>query len=497
MLKEIRKLAFRLGLTIVFLLVSVIVAYSQKPNIVFILADDLGYGDVSCLNEDGQIRTPNIDRLAETGVVFTDAHAAAATGKPTRYGILTGRYPFRNQKNRKLQTVYAPPLFDANEITMPSMLKKQGYKTACFGKWNLGFNWQTVDSLPPSNKMGHYNIDFNAEITGGPCDFGFDYFFGVDAPDLPPFTFIENRKVFSIPKMYYTEHVYAGCQPGMGVFDWKMDEILPEIKIRTVEYISKAASGSTPFFLFLPITSPHAPIAPSSPYIGFSGLNANADFVLETDDFVGAVLDALEKNGLTENTIVVFTSDNGCSPQAGFGELETLGHNPNYIFRGHKADLFEGGHHVPCMVRWPAKINEPRKVNQTICLNDFMTTFAAVSNYALSANEAEDSYNILPLLLGPETDEIIREATVHQSIDGSLAIRKGDWKLLLCAGSGGWSAPKPGKEEEGLPPIQLYNLKTDPGESINLQAKHPDKVKELRTLLDKYIKQGRSVTLEK
>ena len=479
MLKEIRKLAFSLGLAIVFLPAFVLTAFSQKPNIVFILADDLGYGDISCLNEDGQIRTPNIDRLAETGVVFTDAHAAAATGRPTRYGILTGRYPFRNQKNRKLQTVYAPPLFDANEITMPLMLKRQGYKTACFGKWNLGFNWQTVDSLPPSNKMGHYNIDFNADITGGPRDFGFDYFFGVDAPDLPPFTFIENRKVFSIPKMYYTEHVYAGCQPGMGVFDWKMDEILPELKIRTVEYISKAANDSTPFFLYLPITAPHVPIAPSSPYIGFSGLNAYADFVLETDDFVGIVLDALKANGLAENTIVVFTSDNGCSQQAGFEELETLGHNPNYIFRGSKGDLYEGGHRVPCLVSWPAKVNTPRIVYQTICLNDFMATFAGVAEYSLKTGEATDSYNILPLLLEPESDRIFREATIHQSEDGSFAIRKGDWKLLLPG-----SEAETGERNSG---VQLYNLKADPGESINLDKKNPERVSELKALINKII----------
>lgn len=497
MFQQFHPLVFRIVMTVILLLFMVLHAVSQKPNIVFILADDLGYGDISCLNEDGQIRTPNIDRLAETGVTFTDAHSAAAVCTPTRYGILTGRYPWRTQLKKGVLDVYGEPLMDPARTNMASMLKKQGYQTACFGKWHLGFHWTTVDSLPPSNKMGHYNIDFDTEITGGPADNGFDYFFGMDAPNYPPYTFIENRKVFSIPKMYYTEHQYADCRPGMGVFDWKMEDVLPELKIRTVEYISEAAKSGNPFFLYLPLTSPHTPIALSSPYVGFSGLNAYADFVLETDDFVGAVLDALEKNGLTENTIVIFTSDNGCSPQAGFEELETLGHNPNYIFRGHKADLFEGGHHIPCMVRWPAKINEPRKVNQPICLNDFMATFAVVSNYTLSANEAEDSYNVLPLLLSPETDEIIREATVHQSIDGSLAIRKGDWKLLLCAGSGGWSAPKPGKEEEGLPPIQLYNLKTDPGESINLQAKHPEKVKELRTLLDKYIKQGRSVAIIK
>ena len=486
---------FLIALSIVFLQIEGFAGDPRlkMPNIIFILADDLGYGDVSCLNEDGQIRTPNIDRLAEAGVTFTDAHSAASIGTPTRFGILTGRYPWQTILKNGVLEVYGKPLMDSKNINMASMLKKQGYNTACFGKWGLGFHWSTVDSLPPSNKMGHYNIDFGVELTGGPADNGFDYFFGVDAPNFPPYTFIENRRVFSIPKMYYTEHQFAECLPGMGVFDWKMDEILPELKIRTIEYISKAANNSAPFFLYLPITSPHTPIAPSSPFIGFSGLNAYSDFVLETDDFVGAVLDALDKNGLAENTIVVFTSDNGSSPHAGFEELETLGHSPNYIFRGSKADLYEGGHRVPCFVRWPAVMNESRTVDQTICLNDFMATFAAVSAYQLHENEAGGSCNILPLLTGPEPGEVIREATFHQSGNGSLAIRKGDWKLAFSAGSGGWSSPteKQAREQQ-LPAMQLFNLKDDPGEQNNQAAIQPKLLEQLSREMETILANGRS-----
>jgi len=484
------------GLLVILLKVSLFAGNPVQPlpNIIFILADDLGYGDVSCLNADGKIQTPNIDKLAAAGVTFTDAHSAAAVCTPTRYGILTGRYPWRSLLKQGVLDVYAKPLMDASRLNMASMLKEAGYKTACFGKWHLGFNWPTVDSLPPSNSTSHYNIDFYADITGGPVDLGFDYFFGMDAPNYPPYCFIQNRKVLHIPNMYFTEHQYVDCRPGIGMPDWKMEDVLPDLKQRTVDFITNASKKSEPFFLYFPITAPHTPIAPSLSYQGLSEMNAYADFVSELDDVVGEIMKTLEKTGISENTIVVFTSDNGCSPQADFPVLSDFGHNPSYIFRGQKADLFEGGHRVPCIVRWPAKVKSNQIVNQTICLNDFMATFAAVSNYQIQANEAEDSYNLLPLLLNTGSEKQLREATVHQSIDGSLAIRRGDWKLLMCAGSGGWSSPKPGKEEDGLLGVQLYNLKTDPGEGINVQAKYPEKVKELSTLLKKYIENGRSTS---
>jgi arylsulfatase A-like enzyme len=214
--------------------------------------------------------------------------------------------------------------------------------------------------------------------------------------------------------------------------------------------------------------------------------------VKQVDNFVGSIQQSLKENHLTENTILVFASDNGCSPQADFKFLKNLGHDPNNGYRGHKADIFEGGHRVPLLVQWPNKIKKARTVSQTVSLNDFMATFASIVAYDLKDNEAEDSYNLLPVLLHPNFNLNIREATVHHSINGSFAIRKGDWKLIFAAGSGGWSFPTPGKAEEGLPPIQLYNLKKDPAEKINCYNQFPLIVKELTALMKKYIQEGRS-----
>lgn len=464
----------------------------EKPNIIFILADDLGYGDISCLNENGKIKTPNIDRIFQKGVAFTDAHSSAAVSTPSRYGILTGRYNWRSRLKGGVLNFYDPPLMSANRTNMASMLKQKGYQTACFGKWHLGWNWPTKDGKPPVDKPDAYNLDFTKPLTGGPNDVGFDYFFGLDAPNFPPFCFIENRQTVGIPSKYFAIHPFNDCRPGRGLPDWNMESILPVLQQKAVDYITSAAKNDKPFFIYFPITGPHTPIAPAKEFQGQSGLNVYADFVVQIDHLVGEIEKTLEKNHQLENTILVFTSDNGCSPEADFKFLAGKEHYPNYIYRGHKADLYEGGHRIPCLLQWPGRIKSSHTVKQTICLNDFMATFAAVTDYKFADNEAEDSYNLLPALLKSGYRKTIREATVHHSINGSFTIRKGDWKLLMSAGSGGWSSPKPGKEEEGLPPTQLYNLKNDPAEKVNLQDKFPDKVKELSSLLSKYIVEGRS-----
>jgi len=273
---------------------------------------------------------------------------------------------------------------------------------------------------------------------------------------------------------------------------WNLENIMPDLQQASVGYISKASSSGKPFFLYLPITAPHTPISPEKSFLGSSGLNIYADFVKQVDNFVGSIQQSLKENHLTENTILVFASDNGCSPQADFKFLKNLGHDPNNGYRGHKADIFEGGHRVPLLVQWPNKIKKARTVSQTVSLNDFMATFASIVAYDLKDNEAEDSYNLLPVLLHPNFNLDIREATVHHSINGSFAIRKGDWKLIFAAGSGGWSFPTPGKAEEGLPAIQLYNLRKDPAEKINCYNQFPLIVKELTALMKKYIQEGRS-----
>lgn len=464
-------------------------AQVSNPNIVFILADDLGYGDLACLNREGKIKTPHLDQLAKEGVVFTDAHSSAAVSTPTRYGVLTGRYNWRSTLKQGVLHAYSKPLIQADRMTMPKMLRKQGYRTACIGKWHLGMNFPTIYNQKPIDTAEEYNLDFSQNITGGPCDVGFDYYFGIDAPNYPPYCFIENNRILSIPNQFYPANLVMDTRAGRGMQNWNMEEVLPTLEQKSIHFIDEAARAAQPFFLYLPLTSPHSPIVPTAEFREQSKLNKYADFVMQTDAVVGKIMDALKSNGIADNTIVVFTSDNGCSPHANFQQLEEKGHHPSYIFRGMKSDLFEGGHHVPCMVSWPAKVS-PRRVEQTICLNDFMATFASIVNYQLGDDEAEDSYNISPLLINDSYNRTIREAIVHHSIDGSFAIRQGKWKLLLSLYSGGWSEPKTALNFSFG--YQLYNLETDAEENQNLYSHYPQIAKELRTLLERYIKMGRS-----
>lgn len=461
----------------------------SRPNIIFILADDLGYGDLSCLNNQSKIQTPNLDKLAGKGVVFTDAHSSSAVSTPTRYGILTGRYNWRSNLKQGVLGCYNKPLIPSDRTTMASMLRNRGYKTACIGKWHLGMNFPTTNDKAPVDNEKEYNLDFSRPITGGPTDVGFDYFFGMDAPNYSPYCFIENRQTVGIPSVYYPVNSELDCRAGRGIANWKHEDVLPALKDRAVQYIREAAKKEDPFFIYLPLMSPHTPIVPSAPFKGKSGLNLYADFVMQTDAVVGEIVKALEKSKLDNNTIIVFTSDNGCSPRADFQALKEKGHNPGYIYRGMKSDLFEGGHHIPCIVSWPAKV-KPHTVEQTVCLTDFMATFASVTGYKLADNEGEDSYNILPLLTDPACGQTIREATVHHSIDGSFAIRQGKWKLLLSSYSGGWSEPKKAQADKHM--FQLYDLEKDPGETQNLYLTYPEIAGNMQALVTKYIKEGRS-----
>lgn len=466
--------------------------YGTRPNIIFILADDLGMGDISCFNKNGKIKTPNIDKISENGILFTDAHSSAAVCTPTRYSILTGRYNWRSRLKEGVLVQYDKPLMDKGRTNIASMLKTKGYQTAAIGKWHLGWNWSTNNGKPAVDNKNEFNIDYSMKVAGGPTSIGFDYFFGVDVPNYPPYAYIENDKIKGTPSVFYPSQPYADCRPGTGVEGWNLEHLMPDLKQASLKFISKASTNGKPFFLYLPITAPHTPIAPGKSFIGSSSLNSYADFVKQVDDFVGSIQQSLREQHLTENTILVFTSDNGCSPQADFKFLNDLGHDPNNGYRGYKADIFEGGHRVPMLVQWPKIIKQARTVSQTVSLNDFMATFASIVDYDLKDNEAEDSYNLLPIFLKPNYILNIREATVHHSVNGSFAIRKGDWKLIFAAGSGGWSFPAPGKAEEGLPVIQLYNLRQDPAEKENCYNQFPLIIQELTTLMNKYIQEGRS-----
>lgn len=452
------------------------------PNIVYILADDMGYGDVSALNHDSKIPTPNIDRLAREGMIFCDAHSGSAVCTPTRYGILTGRYCWRSRLKKGVLYGYSEHLIEDGRMTVATLLKQNGYNTACVGKWHLGMDMPTTNAT----KAGAGNVDWKGIIKKSPTAYGFDYFYGIAASlDMDPYIYIENDKFVGECTTQKAFH-----RKGPAHKDFEAVDVLPTISRKAAEYINKQ-SADKPFFAYVPLTAPHTPIAPSEEYQGKSELGKYGDFCIQTDAVVGAICDALQKKGLTENTIVIFTSDNGCSPAAGFAALKEKGHNPSYVYRGNKADIFEGGHRIPFLVRWPSHVKPGSESDETICLTDLMATCASIVGCKLPKDAGEDSYNILPAMLGENQSKPIREATVHHSINGSFSIRQGKWKLELCPDSGGWSDPKPGKAKD-LPPIQLYNLAEDIGETNNLQDKYPDVVKKLTALLEKYKTEGRS-----
>ena len=459
------------------------------PHIIFILADDLGYGDISAMNPEAAWDTRHIDRIAREGLRFTDAHTGSAVCSPTRYGVLTGRYSWRTSLKQGVLWSWDPPLIQQNETTVGTLLREQGYATACVGKWHLGLGWQHHAGEPDS-------VDFSLPVTGGPTSLGFDYFFGITASlDIPPYVYIENDRPTMVPVKYTrNDSDYGWWRQGLTGEDFVHKEVLPVLTQKAVAFIDRhmASKAEDPFFLYFPLPAPHTPILPTVEFEGKSQTNPYGDFVLQVDHTVGQILQALEKHGIAENTLIIFTSDNGCSPEANYQELAKFGHNPSYHFRGHKADIFEGGHRVPFVARWPGFIKAGSENSQVICLTDLLATVAAITGAEMAPSAGVDSYSLLPALLG-ESDQAVREATVHHSVNGSFAIRKGPWKLILCPGSGGWSDPKPDAPGIGsLPPFQLYNLENDPGESRNLSREHPEMMEELSSLLREYIQKGRS-----
>ncbi len=482
----------------------------QKPNIIFILADDMGYGDVSCLNKNSKILTPNIDKLAAQGKIFTDAHSASAVCTPTRYGILTGRYPWRSKLKAGVLGLYDPPLIEKDRLTVGQLLKGKGYSTACIGKWHLGWDWPMKNGAMFKDSLykGHNSeevrwklekeIDFTAQIQNGPISKGFDYYFGTDVPNYPPYCFIENNKLLKQPDTIKPSDMYG--HPGKMITGWQLENILPDLTKKAITYIQDKSKDKQPFFLYMPLTSPHSPIAPTDKFKGTSKAGLYGDFVQQTDFTVGQIVKAVEEAGIGENTIVFFASDNGSPATDGtgmYGKLNSVqkyGHHPNADFRGMKADIWEGGHHIPFIVKWPGKVKENTSTNQTVCLNDFMATIADLVKTTLPENAGEDSYSLLPLLLNTEKKNFTRNFTVHLSSGGYFAIRSGKWKLIMGAGSGGWTSPIQGKEELGLPEVQLYDLSKDREERHNLNSRFPEKVKELKELLIACVNDGRSTS---
>jgi arylsulfatase A len=464
----------------------------RAPNIVYILADDMGYGDLSCLNKDSKIRTEHLDNLADQGMRFCDAHSTSAVCSPSRYSILTGRYNWRSRLKSGVLWGASPHLIEDGRMTVASLLKQHGYHTAMIGKWHLGWDWATSDGEPAKEDWS--NIDYGGPVTNGPDACGFDYYYGHCASlDIPPYVYVENGRVTALPDRV-TENAGAlsWWRKGPTGSDFRHEEVLPNFTQRSIAYIEERAATDEPFFLYFPLPAPHTPILPTEEFRGRSGTNDYGDFCLQVDDIVGQVMEALDRSGIAEDTIVLFAADNGCSPAADVARLEEMGHHPSHVFRGYKADIYEGGHRIPLVIRWPKVIPTGTTSNETVCLSDFLATCADIVGDTLPEHAGEDSVSNLPAWTGERMDCSLREATVHHSVNGSFSIRKGKWKLEMCAGSGGWSYPRPGEECEGLPPIQLYDLETDIGEKQNVHDKHPDVVEELKALLTQYVENGRS-----
>ena len=460
----------------------------KNPNIVYILADDMGYGDLSCLNAQSKINTVYLDQLAAEGMLFRDAHASSAVCTPSRYSILTGRYNWRSTLKEGVNWGYSGPIIEPGRMTVPSLLQE-----AWITKQPALANGISAGTGPNKGRPMRQLIMPDPLKTVRPVEA-----LTISLASAPRWTCLPTSTLKMSGLRPFPISSLDGRQgkqfwrAGPIAPDFKHEEVLPQLTTRVVAAIDQMAKEPSPFFIYFPLPAPHTPMLPVPEFQGKSGTNEYGDFCLQVDDLVGQIMKVLDANSVADNTIVIFASDNGCTPSADFPQLAAIGHRPSYIFRGHKADIYEGGHRIPLLVRWPDKIKAASVSDETVCLSDLLATCAGIVGEELPPDAGEDSVSNLPLWLGESLDTPLREATVHTSIDGSLSIRQGRWKLEMCPGSGGWSFPKPGPDSEGLPPIQLYDLQADIGERHNLEQQHPDIVQRLQALLTQYVRNGRS-----
>lgn len=464
-------------------------AAALQPNVIFILADDMGYGDVQVLNPGrGKIKTPHMDRLAAEGMIFTDAHTSSSVCTPTRYGLMTGRYNWRSRLQSGVTWGYSPPIIAPDRMTVAALFRAHGYKTAMFGKWHLGLNIPTVDGKE-TPRRGLSNVDWKGRISGGPVDLGFDTFFGISASlDMTPYIYIQDDRFVGAGTV---EKEFHPGRDGAAAPDFEAINVLGDLGEKSVAFI-RQQDASQPFFVYIPLASPHTPILPTPEWQGKSGLGPYADFMMQTDAVVGQIMEALEAANLAENTLVIVSSDNGCSPQAKFADLHAQGHFPSGQFRGSKADLWDGGHRVPFIVRWPGQVKPGSQSDALICLTDFIATSAEILGTELPGDVGEDSVSFLPALQGREI-VTERKGIIHHSISGHFAYREGKWKLLLAKSSGGWTLPRERDMSEDDPKAQLYDMAADPGETTNLYETHPKVAARLLAQLTAYVENGRSI----
>lgn len=456
----------------------------ERPNIVLILADDLGYGDLTCYNPKSGIATRSLDRLAGEGVRFTDMHSPSAVCTPTRYGLLTGRYCWRSRLQRGVLQGNSPNLIEEGRLTLPSLLKDRGYYTAGVGKWHLG--------------LGSRNhTDFDQPLSPGPREHGFDYYFGIPASlDMAPYLYFENDRVVEratarTPGSGGTIPRGAFWRAGAIAPHFDIGEVMPTITGKAASIVKERAARKSPFFLYFPMTGPHTPWMPRASFRGKSTAGEYGDFVAQIDDSVRQVLDAIEDGGIRDNTLVLFASDNGAywTPD----EIARYGHRANNGWRGMKADIFDGGHRVPFLARWPAMVKAGQTCDDLGCLTDVVATTADLTRTKLPKDAAEDSFSLLPAMTGTHRGRgPRRESVIHHSSQGMFSIREKRWKLITGRGSGGFTKPVSVTPAPDEPAGELYDMSRDPAETGNLYEKEPKVVKRLTTLLEEAKTAGRT-----
>ena len=468
----------------------------KLPNIVIIYADDMGYGDLNIQNPDSKIPTPYLDQLASEGMRFTDAHSSSGICSPSRFALLTGTYHWRRQHD--IVNSFEKPFFNESDITLPRVLKENGYATACIGKWHLGWNWEFKNE--PTDVVKVNDIDWSKPISGGPLDRGFDYYFGDGTINFPPYAWIENDRIIEPPtEMMYPDNIGFETKegrwefrPGPRVKDWNPYEVLPALTDKTVDWVNNQ-SKNQPFFLYFSLPSPHAPIIPNEEFIGKSSAGGYGDFMYQTDWVIGQVLNALRENGFEDNTIVIFSSDNG-PEQYAFARGRDFDHFSMGDFRGLKVDIWEGGHRVPMIIKWPGHVEAKSVSDKLISQIDYMSTLAAITGIKLPEGAAPDSYNFLPTLLGENYDFPEREVLIHNTYQTRWAVRKGDWLYMNTNSGEHRIMPEFFKELRGYTDFEteglLFNLTEDPGQRINLYEEYPEKVKEMDRLITSYKEQG-------